>query len=98
MYSIPVRNDTKYDIASVTKVLGTTFAIMNILSSSFKLDDLVDKYIPNYDTSKKGSTTLKNLLLHNSGLAYDYPEPLPDNQTDVIESISYSKPLFPIGT
>ena len=55
-------------------------AIMNMASSnSIKLDDLVSKYIENYDTNKKGNMTIKNLLLHNAGLPYDYPGALPKN-------------------
>lgn len=81
LYSVPTSNQTKYDVASVTKVMATTFAIMNLVSSgSIKLDDLVSKYVTNYDTNKKGNTTIKNLLLHNAGLPYDYPGPLPQTQ------------------
>lgn len=65
--------------------MATTLAIMNLVSSnSIKLDDLVSKYVTNYDTNKKGNTTIKNLLLHNAGLPYDYPGPLPANQSDVL--------------
>lgn len=61
--------------------MATTYAIMNMMSSSsIKLDDLVSKYVENYDTNRKGNTTIKNLLLHNAGLPYDYPGPLPDTQ------------------
>lgn len=82
IYSTPTSNDTKYDIASVTKIMATTYAIMNLASSnSIKLDDLVSKYVENYDTNKKGNTTIKNLLLHNAGLPYDYPGALPNNQS-----------------
>ena len=73
-----VQNSTLYDIASVTKVMATTFAIMHLVGSNFmKLTDLVTKYIPNYDVNKKGNTTIASLLLHNSGLKYDYPGALP---------------------
>lgn len=96
---MPTLNDTKYDVASVTKVMATTLAIMNMASSnSIKLDDLVSKYIENYDTNKKGNTTIKNLLLHNAGLPYDYPGALPKNQSDVIDYIRFAKPAYPIGT
>jgi CubicO group peptidase (beta-lactamase class C family) len=96
---VPTLNDTKYDVASVTKVMATTLAIMNMASSnSIKLDDLVSKYIENYDTNKKGNTTIKNLLLHNAGLPYDYPGALPKNQSDVIDYIRFAKPAYPIGT
>lgn len=79
--------------------MATTLAIMNMASSnSIKLDDLVSKYIENYDTNKKGNTTIKNLLLHNAGLPYDYPGALPKNQSDVIDYIRFAKPAYPIGT
>lgn len=79
--------------------MATTLAIMNMASSnSIKLDDLVSKYIENYDTNKKGNTTIKNLLLHNAGLSYDYPGALPKNQSDVIDYIRFAKPAYPIGT
>lgn len=65
--------------------MATTMAIMNLVSSnSIRLDDLVSKYVTNYDTNKKGNTTIKNLLLHNAGLPYDYPGPLPVTQNDVL--------------
>ena len=54
---------------------------MNLVSSnSIKLDDYVSKYFLNYDTNRKGNTTIKNLLLHNAGLPYDYPGSLPSTQ------------------
>jgi len=99
LYSTPTRNDTKYDVASITKVMATTLAIMNMVSGkSIHLDDLVSKYITNYDTQKKGNTTIKNLLLHNAGLPYDYPGALPSTQDEVIDYIRYLKPVYPIGS
>ena len=58
--------------------MATTLGVMNLVSSgSLKLDDLVSKYIVNYDTNKKGNTTVGHLMLHCAGLPYDYPGPLP---------------------
>lgn len=58
--------------------MATTLNVMNLVSSNtLKLDDLVSKWVPNYDTNKKTNTTIANLLLHNSGLPYDYPNALP---------------------
>jgi hypothetical protein len=58
----------------------TSLNIMNLLSSSsIQLTDLVSKYVENYDTNKKGNTTIANLLLHNAGLPFDYSGKLPDN-------------------
>ena len=73
-----VTNQTRYDVASITKIMSTTFGIMNLMSSgSIKFEDLVTKWVPNYDTNKKTNTTIANLLLHNAGLPYDYPGALP---------------------
>lgn len=99
LHDVEVTNETLYDIASVTKVMATTLGIMNLVSSnSIKLTDLVSKYIPNYDTNRKGNTTIANLLLHNSGLKYDYPGPLPKTTDDVWQYITFAKPDFPVGT
>ncbi len=67
--STKVNNNTIYDIASLTKVIATTTAAMICLDRSlFKLDDPVYKYIPEFVKNGKEQITIKNLLLHNSGL------------------------------
>jgi CubicO group peptidase (beta-lactamase class C family) len=72
---------------------------MNLASSKrISLEDPVSKYIENYDTNKKGNTTIKNLMLHNAGLPFDYPGALPSTQADVIDYIRYIKPIYPVGT
>lgn len=79
--------------------MATTYAIMRLVGSNFmKITDLVTKYIPNYDVNRKGNTTIASLLLHNSGLKYDYPGPLPKTTSDVWEYITFAKPDFPVGT
>lgn len=79
--------------------MATTFGVMSLVGSNLmKLTDLVTKYIPNYDTNRKGNTTIANLLLHNSGLKYDYPGPLPRTTDEVWDYITYAKPDFPVGT
>jgi CubicO group peptidase (beta-lactamase class C family) len=61
--------------------MATSLNIMNMLSSnSIQLTDLVSKYIENYDTNKKGNTTIAHLLLHCSGLPYEYPGTLPNTE------------------
>ncbi len=58
-----------FDLASVTKVVATTTAIMLLYEKDkIKLDDKVIKYIPEFDNHGKSDITIKNLLLHNSGL------------------------------
>lgn len=80
-YALNTDNNTKYDVASITKIMATTLAIMNLHSGKrINLTDPVSKYIQDYDSNKKGDTTVANLLLHNAGLPYDYPGALPQTQ------------------
>ena len=58
-----------YDLASVTKAVATTSAIMKLYDDNkIKLDDRVSDYIPEFAANDKGNITILNLLLHNSGL------------------------------
>ncbi len=64
-----VNVNTIYDLASVTKVVATTTAAMLCYDRKlFSLDDKVVKYIPEFGVNGKENITIKNLLLHNSGL------------------------------
>lgn len=66
---IPMRNDTLYDLASVTKVAATTQAIMILYDQGkLKLDDPVVKYIPEFGVNGKEHITIIDLLTHTSGL------------------------------
>lgn len=64
-----VNINTIYDLASVTKVVATTTAAMICCDRKlFSLDDKVVKYIPEFGVNGKENITIKNLMLHNSGL------------------------------
>ncbi|MFL5560463.1 MAG: serine hydrolase domain-containing protein [Gemmatimonadaceae bacterium] len=58
-----------YDLASLTKVIGTTTALMVLYDEGkIQLDDPVAKYIPAFSGGWKDSVTLRHLLTHRSGL------------------------------
>lgn len=64
-----LNNNDIFDLASVTKVVATTTAIMVLYEKDLiNLDDKVIKYIPEFDNNGKDIITIRNLLLHNSGL------------------------------
>ncbi len=64
-----VTNKSMFDLASLTKVVATTTAAMICFDRKlFTLDDKVIKYIPEFGVHGKENITIKNLLLHNSGL------------------------------
>lgn len=67
--SPPMQSNTIFDLASVTKVIATTTATMLCYDRGlFKLDDKVAKYLPKFASNGKQNVTIRNLLLHNSGL------------------------------
>ena len=64
-----VKPSTIYDLASLTKVIATTTAAMICIDRKyFTLDDKVEKFIPDFKANDKENITIRNLLLHNSGL------------------------------
>lgn len=65
----PIRENAVYDLASLTKVTATTPAIMKLLDEDkISLDDKVSKYFPEFSEGEKSEVTIRNLLLHDSGL------------------------------
>jgi beta-N-acetylhexosaminidase len=68
-YSRQIDVETMFDLASVTKVVATTSAVMQLYDEGLlDLDDPVARYIPKFGQNGKDEVTIRNLLLHNSGL------------------------------
>ncbi|HEY6218688.1 MAG TPA: serine hydrolase, partial [Gemmatimonadaceae bacterium] len=60
---------TIYDLASLTKVVGTTTALMILYDDGkISLDDPVSKYLPEFSGGDKDLVTIRLLLEHRSGL------------------------------
>ncbi|HEX6598171.1 MAG TPA: serine hydrolase [Gemmatimonadaceae bacterium] len=58
-----------YDLASLTKVVGTTTALMILFDEGkVRLDDSVVKFIPEFTGAGKDAVTIRQLLEHRSGL------------------------------
>jgi CubicO group peptidase (beta-lactamase class C family) len=67
--SVVVPNRTMYDLASLTKVVATTTAIMILYDEGkLRLDDPVWRYIPSFAGGAKNNITIRHLLTHRSGL------------------------------
>lgn len=63
-----------YDIASLTKVVGTTTSIMLLVDAGkINVEDKVGKYIHGFNQSDKKDITIRHLLTHTSGLYDWYP-------------------------
>ncbi|MFL6307420.1 MAG: serine hydrolase domain-containing protein, partial [Candidatus Sulfotelmatobacter sp.] len=64
--------DTIFDMASLTKVIATTTAVMQMMElGKMRLNDPVAKYIPDFAQNGKEDITIRQLLTHYSGLAPD---------------------------
>ncbi|HTO94211.1 MAG TPA: serine hydrolase domain-containing protein, partial [Bacteroidota bacterium] len=63
-----IDDGTMFDLASVTKVIATTSAVMRLADSGrIGLDDPVAKYLPSFDSGEKAAITIRQLLLHRGG-------------------------------
>ena len=64
--------DTVFDCASLTKVVATTTAVMQLWErGKFRMNDPVAKYLPEFEQNGKQDITIRQLLVHYSGLAPD---------------------------
>ncbi|MBV8672283.1 MAG: serine hydrolase, partial [Acidobacteriaceae bacterium] len=64
--------NTVFDVASLTKVLATTLAVMQLYQQGrFVLNDPVAKYLPEFGVNGKIDITIRQLLTHYSGLPPD---------------------------
>ncbi len=58
-----------YDLASITKIVATISAVMKLIDEEkLTLDNNVGDYIPEFREGDKKSITIRQLLLHESGL------------------------------
>lgn len=89
--------DTLFDIASLTKVLSTNFALQKLVSEKkLDVDDLVVKYLPNFidkeDSKIKGKDTItvRDVLNHRAGFEPEIRF-FDNNSESVIEGDLYSQ-------
>ncbi len=82
--------DDIFDLASITKVMATTPAVMDLYEKGkISLNDPVSKYIPDFTGSDEASTLMKelvsirHLLTHTSGLpaykSFNYDKETPES-------------------
>ena len=73
-HHLPMRTDTIFWIASMTKLMTSTAVMMLQEEGKLSIDDPVSKYIPEFaglktPSGKPANLTLRQLLTHTSGLA-----------------------------
>lgn len=71
----PMTEDTIFDLASLTKILVTTTAVLQLYEQNkLQLDDPVQKYLPEFNPGndpRRAQVTLRMVLTHTSGIGGD---------------------------
>jgi uncharacterized protein YbbC (DUF1343 family)/CubicO group peptidase (beta-lactamase class C family) len=92
--------DTIFDLASLTKVVATTTAVMQLVEhGKIRLNDTVAKYLPEFAQNGKEDITVRQLLTHYSGLAPDLELTTPWQGKETAYKMAFAeKPETPPGS
>jgi len=95
----PMTVDTIFDLASLTKPVATATAVMQLVEDGkLRLSDTVASHFPAFAAKGKDKITVRDLLVHASGLIADNPlADYLDGPTKAIERIMELEPLAPPG-
>ena len=76
---VPMTTDTMFDLASLSKCVGTTLSVMQLIEGGhIRLTDPVKRYIPDFkpwvdpESGEEVDIILRDLLTHSSGLSAYY--------------------------
>lgn len=99
-FSPTVTEESIYDLASVTKVVATTSAVMKLYEAGLlDLNSQVSMHLPEFTSNGKESITVLNLLLHNSGLEAFVPfYTMYKDRSEVLSHIFSMNLSYPTGT
>jgi CubicO group peptidase (beta-lactamase class C family) len=77
----PVYCDTRFDLASLTKLFVATLALRLVADSTFSLDEPLSRTLPEWKDGDRAAITLRMLLAHHSGMnsGADYRAILDEN-------------------
>lgn len=77
----PVHADTRFDLASLTKLFVATLALRLVAAGRIRLDEPIDRFIPSWREGPKSAISLQMLLAHDSGMhsGADFRALLDDN-------------------
>ncbi|MDQ3224685.1 MAG: beta-lactamase family protein [Gemmatimonadota bacterium] len=93
--AVPSPDSTFWDIASITKVMGTTSGAMRLVDAGrLQLDAPVRQYLPRFAGGAKDGVTVRMLLDHTSGLRAYVPFFKQAGTRDASITLLYSEPLM----
>ena len=83
-----------WDLASLTKVVGMTTAVMQLYEQGrIDLDAPLQRYIPEWRGPHKELVTVRHLITHTSGLPADKPYDRITHNADSIAKLLFATPL-----
>jgi len=96
----PYQVDDIFDLASITKTMATTSAIIHLVDQKkLQLEDAVSRFLPSFQTPEKIGITVRQLLLHESGLpAFKRYVDRIQERNALIDTVLHEKLLYPPGT
>jgi len=97
---VPMTVDTIFDLASLTKVVATTPAVMQLVEQGrIRLTDPLVEYWSEFKANGKEHVTVRELLTHYSGLRPDLElKPEWSGHDTALKMIIGEKPVTPPGT
>jgi len=97
---LPMTTETIFDVASLTKAVATTTAVMQLVEQGkIALQALVSDYWPAFAANGKEHITIRELLTHYSGLRPNLDlKPEERGEERVLQSVLAEKPIVPPGT
>ena len=97
---IAMTEDTIFDVASLTKVVATTTAVMQLVENGkIRLDAPAAKYWPAFKKNGKGRITIQHLLTHYSGLKPEIRmNPNSRGYKIAMNKIIAERPIYPPGS
>jgi len=97
---LPMAVGTVFDIASLTKVVATTTAVMQLVDKGrLRLDDPIARYWPEFAANGKSKITIRQLLTHTSGLRAEVrSRPRWSGYQGALAAIAGDRPVNPPGT
>ena len=94
-----VKSSDIYDLSSLTKIVGTTTAVMELIDEKkIKLNDKLDSFLPGFSQGNKKEIDIEHLLTHTSGLPSfrEYVDSLRNKQS-ILNAVSKESLIYPPG-
>lgn len=100
-YHKEVEMDTSavFDLASVTKIMATTSAIMKLVDEKkLSLEDKFGKYFPEFNSDNKKEITVGDVLLHQAGFPASRPYvKTMHTKEEIVQAIKNEDMIYELG-